>query len=385
MPNRTKKENYRRGRQLVEIKRTVGDKRRSFYGKTKEDAIKAYEDAKKKYIEERALISHGILPESDITFKDWAGKWLAIYKKGMVRDVTYSYTYDSPTRKHLIPYFGAARLKDIRPSDIMAFMATIRNMSFSSQNKCLICLRGIFETAVDNDLIQKNPAKNVRPSKLSSDVTTKKRAYTYDQARVVIEFAKTHKYGVDIICLLKGGLRVAELLALPFVCSPDNGGVDMENNIFCVRQSVSESSSGASISPCKSAKSRRDIPFDHEMAEIIKNVPAGIYYTKPDTEYARKYLICNKYGGYMLPSNWRSRRFYVFKKDFEAYAAKNKYDIPMLNPHELRHSFGSILYSRGVDIVTISKLMGHASIEITVRLYVHDDLKMKQDAIAHGV
>lgn len=385
MPNRIKKENYRSGRQLVEIKRTVGDKRRSFYGKTKEDAIKSYEDAKKKYIEERALLSHGILPESDITFKDWAEKWLEVYKKGMVRGVTYSYTYDSPTRKHLIPYFGAARLRDIKPSDIMAFMATIGGKSFSSQDKCLICLRGIFETAVDNDLIQKNPAKNAHPSKVSSDASTKKRAYTYDQARVVIEFAKTHKYGIDIICLLKSGMRVAEMLALPFVCSPDNGGIDLENSLFRVRQSISESASGASISPCKSAKSRRDIPFDHEMVEIIKNVPASIYYAKPDTEYARKYLICNKYGDYMLPSNWRSRRFSVFKKDFEAYAAKNKYDIPMLNPHELRHSFGSILYSRGVDIVTISKLMGHASIEITVRLYVHDDLKMMQDAIAHGV
>ena len=53
----------------------------------------------------------------------------------------------------------------------------------------------------------------------------------------------------------------------------------------------------------------------------------------------------------------------------------------MLTPHELRHSFGSILYERGVDIVTISKLMGHARIEITVKLYVHDSMELMRDAI----
>lgn len=57
----------------------------------------------------------------------------------------------------------------------------------------------------------------------------------------------------------------------------------------------------------------------------------------------------------------------------------------MLNSHELRHSFGSILYARGVDIVTISKLMGHESIEITVKLYVHDDLDLMKNAILSGV
>ncbi len=45
--------------------------------------------------------------------------------------------------------------------------------------------------------------------------------------------------------------------------------------------------------------------------------------------------------------------------------------IPYLTPHELRHTFGSVLYERGVDIYTISKVMGHADISITAKVYVH--------------
>lgn len=386
MPRKKKPEKYRSQRQLVEIKRTVGGKRQSFYGKTMAAAEAAYEEAKQKLIEQQTLLSHGITPESDITFKAWAEKWLSVYKKGSVRDVTYYKTYEEPTNRYIISYFGNTLLKDIKPSQIKAFMSMYADKSFSTQHKILLSLRGIFRTALDDGLINNNPVRNIKLSKTISDRETIKRAYTYEEARTVIEFAKTHRYGLDIICLLKSGMRRAELLCMPFrYASPILGGVDLENGLFRVRRSISESSNGIDMEPCKSKKSIRDIPFDDEMHEILLAQPEYIYFKKSDKEYQRKYLISGKYGGYIMPSNWQSDRFAKFKKDFESYAQKENLNIPMLNPHELRHSFGSILYSRGVDIVTISKLMGHESIEITVKLYVHDDLELMKNAILSGV
>lgn len=386
MPRKKKPEKYRSQRQLVEIKRTIGGERKSFYGKTRAAAEAAYEDAKQGFVEQQTLLSHGITPESDITFKKWAEKWLEIYKKGSVRDVTYYKTYEEPTKRYIISYFGNALLKDIKPSQIKSFMAKYADKSFSTQHKILLSLRGIFRTAMDDRLINNNPVRNIKLSKSTSDRETIKRAYTYEEARTVIEFAKTHKYGLDVICLLKSGMRRAELLCMPFrYTSPILGGVDLENGLFRVRQSISESSTGISMESCKSKKSVRDIPFDDEMREILLVQPAYIYFKKSDKEYQRKYLISGKYGGYIMPSNWQSDRYTRFKKDFEAYSQKEDLNIPMLSPHELRHSFGSILYSRGVDIVTISKLMGHENIEITVKLYVHDDLDLMKNAILSGV
>ena len=108
MPRKKGPEKYRSGRELVEIKRTVGGKRQSFYGKTKAEAEKSYEQAKNEYIAKQALLEHGIVPDSDITFKTWAEKWLEIYKYGSIRDITYDCTYESPTLRHLIPYFAWA-------------------------------------------------------------------------------------------------------------------------------------------------------------------------------------------------------------------------------------------------------------------------------------
>ena len=47
----------------------------------------------------------------------------------------------------------------------------------------------------------------------------------------------------------------------------------------------------------------------------------------------------------------------------------------MLSPHELRYTFGSILYNAGVDIVTISRMMGHSKIDVTVNTYIHSDVE----------
>lgn len=381
MPNKTKKEKFRSGRDLVEIKRTVGGKRMSFYGKTKAAAEENYEEAKNEYIAKQTLLNHGITPDSNVTFKTWAEKWLEIYKYGSIRDITYDCTYESPTLKHLIPYFADRKLKDIKPSDIRAFFKEKGAYSYSQLSNFLLCLKGIFSTAIDDELISKNPVRNIRLPKASYDVKTVKRAYTPEQAKTVIDFAKTHKYGVDVLCLLVAGMRKSEMLALPLRYENEiNGGLDLERGMFRVRQSVSESKYGIQLSPCKTDKSSRDIPIDKELLDILQTVEDKIYYQKSDREFDRKYLVSGMYGEIMRPVNWQHRHFERFKKDFELAHP----DIPMLNPHELRHSFGSILYSKGVDIVTISKLMGHSSIEITVKLYVHDDITLMQNAIETG-
>lgn len=223
--------------------------------------------------------------------------------------------------------------------------------------------------------------RNIRLPKAAHDVKVEKRAYSPEQAKTVIKFAKTHKYGIDTLCLLTAGMRKSEMLAMPLKCSDTSaGGVDLQNKVFRIRQSVSESKYGMELSPCKTDKSSRDVPISSDLLDMLENLKDKIYYKKSDREFDRRYLVSGMYGDLMRPVNWQHRHFERFKADFEAAHP----EVPMLNPHELRHSFGSILYSKGVDIVTISKLMGHSSIEITVKLYVHDDMALMHNAIDQG-
>lgn len=49
-------------------------------------------------------------------------------------------------------------------------------------------------------------------------------------------------------------------------------------------------------------------------------------------------------------------------------------NIPILSPHELRHTYGTYLRRQGVDIYTIQKIMGHKDIEMTTEIYVHNEI-----------
>jgi integrase len=119
---------------------------------------------------------------------------------------------------------------------------------------------------------------------------------------------------------------------------------------------------------CKTKKAIRDIPYDSELEKIFKGIlQKGIY------------VISGCAGAALNLHNWSQKHYGVFYDRLRKLLQKKEgTELELLNPHELRHTFGSILYSRGVDIVIISKLMGHSSVEITVKLYIHDDINLKK-------
>lgn len=70
---------------------------------------------------------------------------------------------------------------------------------------------------------------------------------------------------------------------------------------------------------------------------------------------------------------------------FEQYCIEEDTNLENLDAHKFRRTFGSILYSRGAGILSISKLMGHANVQITSKLYVRDDMNLKRKAVSRGV
>lgn len=56
--------------------------------------------------------------------------------------------------------------------------------------------------------------------------------------------------------------------------------------------------------------------------------------------------------------------------------ASKELNIPKLTPHELRHTYGTLLREKGVDIYTIQKVMDHSDISVTAGTYVHNDIEV---------
>ena len=360
---RPKKEKPTRKDGLYEVKITAGKTlegkliRKSFYSAiSKADAKRQAEEWKIQ--QEVANRTGNVFIKRDVTFAEWAAKWLETYKKPNVDEGTYNTSYLNPTERHLIPYFGHADLKDIRPIDVQKFYTQKSKMSKSTLDKFRMILNGIFESAIDNDLCVKNPAKRV--SVVSKVEPKEKRVYTNEQIQLVEDYAIFKM--PEIVILLETGLRMGELLGLKWE------DIDFYRETISVNRSISiQKGGGARVRPPK-WKSYRTNPLSRKCCTILASIP-----------HKEEYIFPAEHSGPQRPDTWRKRymRFMLrMSKDI---------GVPVLNPHELRHTYGTKLRRDGTDIYSIQKIMGHKDIKVTTEIYVHNEIDSLRRAIAKSL
>ena len=346
---------------LVEVKITTGrdltGKRlqKSFYGKSKQEARRK---AQEYLIEQEAALQTGkAFIKKSYTFEEWALKWLEIYKKPHTTPNGYAWTFQNTVRKHLIPYFGNTELTSIRNADIQAFFASKTSYSESMLNKMRMCLSGIFETAIDNDLCFKNPVKNVVYKSAKGKNT--KHILTPEQAEIVKQFARGRMD--EVVLLLETGLRRGELLGLRWE------DIDLDKQFLKVNRSVADSREKGrrvTVGPPK-WNSVREIP-------LLSNSLAVLSAREPNSPY----IFPAADGQPQNPNTWSQKLGGLMAQLHREYP-----EIPLLTAHELRHSYGTILRRKGVDIYTIQKVMGHKDIKMTTEIYVHNETDVLKEAI----
>lgn len=335
-----------------EIKREIGKDlngktvRRSFYGKSKweaEDKYRRFMEEKKKREEEKKRM----------LFCAWAEKWLYAYKEPDVKQTTFVSTYERPCKNHILPYFRDAIIQEISQLDVKTFLNSISEKSQSYLDKVLICLNGIFESAIDNDLITKNPCRNVSVRSKAS----KEKKRTYDQATADALCSSDHKYAIYVHILLRMGLRCSELCGLRW------SDIDLDRGVMHVRQSLTSEGSRIFISAPKSSTSVRRLEIPEDLHERL----AEAYSNEDRTEYVATFN-----GHHITPNHFGDRQLEAF------YNALGVPRDKRLSAHELRHTCGTLLYERTKDIFFVSKFLGHSDISITSKIYVHSEMQEDQ-------
>lgn len=380
---RPKKEKPNHG-DLYEVKITV-DKtfdgkliRKSFYSSiSKADARAQAEQYK--IDREAAKLAGEAWVERDVTFGDWAKKWLETYKKGKVKDNTYDGTYRNPVEHHLIPHFGAAKLDTIKPVDIQAFFnIKSATCSLESMKKMRVCLRAIFETALENDLCRKNPVtKNLVLSSQKKEPV--KRTYTQKQYDIAHAFAERHKNGLCILVLLETGISRSELLGLRWE------DFDAKANLLYIRQGLvqqKDSRTGKVVTVSDGLKNdhrNRIIPVSPDLAARISAADRVVH--KGNTSILTEYIFHAPNGGPFTPMNWTNRVFKAFMRELHTAHP----EVPELNPHELRHTRATLWKDNDVDLFSIAKLLGHADLDMLAKRYAHNNVDTLRRALGYGL
>lgn len=362
---RKKKEAPNHAGDLYEIKITTGKDmttgklmRKSFYSKISKDDAKRQADEYKK---QKAVAEQTgmIFVSKNMMFSEWVKKWLEVYKKPYVKPQTYNKTYLFYADQYIIPHFLKASLNDIRPVDVQNFFTKMSTMYCESTlKKIKMCLVSIFDTAIENDLCYKNPAKRVNIISKVPDI--RKSTYNKDEVDDIINFACNHKYGLCVMLMLLLGLRRGEVVGLRW------SDVDFIHKTITIQRTTLKIGGKLIVDTPKTETSVRTLPVEDII--IWKMLQE---YTKPDD-----FIIGLQNGEPMSPDNMVRNRYNRFMNSL----IKVKSDMPKLSPHELRHTCGTLLYKRTGNIYAVSKFLGHADILITTKIYVHNDVNtLKKD------
>lgn len=303
-----------------------------------------------------------------ILYKDWIWEWL-LFKKDYIKESTYA-NYSNIITNHIVPELGNYLLNKLNNKIIQNFLldksknGRLDNTGGLS-SKTIRDITAIIKSSLKS-AIKENLIPNLSLDFIYPKITQKDKIYTLSKhsqeslTNYILENQSIKTLG--ILLTLYSGIRIGELCALQWK------DIDFKNNILHINKTLQRvyindteiHSSKIVITEPKTHNAERDIPISKEFANELKK-----YKTEPE-----HYLLS-------CSNKWIEPRTY--RRFFERISKKA--NIERINFHGLRHTFATNCIKLGIDYKTVSELLGHATVNITLNLYVHPQMSQKKKCI----
>lgn len=326
-----------------------GKQQKSVYGKT-------YSEVKRK---RRLALGTASLPvpnsvrTKELSFGDVANEWLIKIEstKKPSTYIKYQHIYNTYLKNILLEY----PLSDLDADHFQNMLAAqTANYSESIQKSIYSVVSGTLNYSATNYRTPLIPLKR----KISIPSGKKLNIYSHtEQAallRYLYEDMDIKKMGI-VLCL-STGLRLGEVCALKWE------DIDLQSKVLNVNQTVQRISVNNTISKTilyegkpKTSCSQREIPLSDEIILLLSRF-----------RHPNKYVLNNS-----VPLEPRTYQ-YQFKK-YQSQAG-----ISCKNFHVLRHTFATNCIGNGIDVKSLSEILGHSNVQITLNKYVHPTLDTKR-------
>jgi len=296
---------------------------------------------------------------------------LLVYYMPLKKHLGYSTQVGYKTLYNLLENsdFGSRKIDDIRLSDCKKWLVELQEAGrkYGTVNTIRGRMKCIFELAVKDDLVRKNPF-NFSVSEILMDDRKRKKGLSVEEEEKFLEFIKRHKafkvYYNAVVILLGTGLRISELCGLCL------SAIDIEQRLVRVEGQLLKQGKGEYVyGTTKTISGKRKIPmtetvfkaFIDELDKRKKMVCNVIVNGKND------FLFLTKTGNPRVNQDYGL----VFDRIIGSYNRQHIDDLPKITPHVLRHTFCSRLALRGINPKNLQYLMGHSTIDITLDIYTH--------------
>ncbi len=303
---------------------------------------------------------------SNMSFADWIDFWYQQYSKPTLRPTTQS-DYENLIYNHIIPGIGKLALNQLSQNDLQQFYSRLKTdgrmshtdlfgkgLSDRMMRKCHAVCRRCLEKALFDGLIRINPAIGCKlPPKKAKEM----QVLTRDEMQRFIMQAKADGYFELFLLELCTGMRRGEIVALKWE------DLNMQTGKLHISRQATMAKGQIHISAPKTKTSIRTIILPPDIVKILsvykKTVNSRWMFPSPIKEDAPRH-----------PAGVLNI----------LYRTLEKAECKHIRFHDLRHTFATTALANGMDVKTLSAIIGHISSETTLNIYTHITDNMQRNA-----
>jgi integrase len=342
------------------VETTTGKKRKTVYGKTREEAHE-------KLVEALSNRNKGLVFDADnIKVSEYLERWLAASVRDTVRPTTFE-RYEQMVRLHICPALGKLKLKDLTPVHVRGLYREKLDAGLSPRTVQYVhvTLHKALKQAVMDGLIPRNATEAVKPPQVRRE---EMRPLAPEQVKVLLQATRDERLEALYVSAVTTGLRQGELLGLKWE------DVDLEAGTLQVRRTLATAKGGPQLTAPKTKGSRRTVRLTQSAVDALRS------------HLERQLGEIDKAG-----SLWRENglifasetgdpldRRYVTTHRFKPLLKRA--GLPQIRFHDLRHTCATLLLGANVNPKIVSEMLGHASIAITLDTYSHVLPNMQSEA-----
>lgn len=277
-----------------------------------------------------------------------------LHKKQACNSLIYNFEY------RILPYFKDYNINDISKKDILRWKDTILSFNYSNSfnSSLYYAFNNFLEYCCLYHDLEHNYLKELGGFKSKLEIKHTD-YYTLKEFNLFIKNVDNIIYKSFFTLMFYTGCRPSEAMALKFS--------DFNYKYIIINKSI-ERRGNRELQTPKNSYSIRKIPVCRKVKKCIN---------KLKKYYLRKY-------GYLDYDYF----IFGFKKPLSATSidrykknACNRCNLRCITQHQFRHSYATYLTSRGIPINVVSKLLGHSNVQITARIYIHQDLNQEKRVI----
>lgn len=291
-------------------------------------------------------------------YSEWLNVWLDNYVKPSAKERTFI-RYEQLIRTHVAAKIGDKDVDDLTPIVLQSFVTELLcrgnektggGLSANTVNVIISVIRNSLRTARLIGITGEYTANGIKRPKRNERVID---CFTLAEQKKIESAVTTGKkqkmFGV-VLCLYTG-LRVGELIALRWQ------DVDLKKGLITVSRSCHDAIGGIVFDDPKTATSRREIPIPRQLIKNLKNIKKS-----GDSDF-------------VVSANGNVVSVRSYQRSFELML--KKLNIRHRGFHSLRHTFATRALECGMDVRTLSEILGHRNPTVTLNRYAHSLIEHK--------